>query len=460
MASRQFITALRIKNFRQFRDIQLNFCDPVTDEPLQQICFIGSNGTGKSTLLNLLSQICQPNFIGTSLLNNNGLICWQIQLDTERYLLLKYPTARNTADGHLILPNIIEHSAEWRSLWDDQRAFDNTHPHFHHFRKLGSELPDLFATQIALQPNSSDLAIHSLPDGVQFNGNVPQTTLSNALALFTDLPAFHSSNSGDLTNFWNFLTYQIKKRESNYQAFLNDEAIQSLPVAEARKKFEGENPDILGGLAKQWDLILGQAGLEFDIENAKVPVQLNENLQAYIRLNNSDVVVEYSLLSTGIRNFIFRLGHIYTLYFNREIERGFLFLDEPEQSLYPDFLYDIIERYLSIIHNTQFFVATHSEIVAAQFKPNERIRLQFEDDGTVSWRRGVAPEGDAPNDVLLNDFSVRSLYGKEGVKQWKHYLELRKKIASTDDAEEKTHMMDEYLKIGTAYNFAPNEIPE
>ncbi|WP_446405844.1 AAA family ATPase [Coleofasciculus sp. C1-SOL-03] len=63
---------------------------------------------------------------------------------------------------------------------------------------------------------------------------------------------------------------------------------------------------------------------------------------------------------------IFKLGHIKTLYFQRQIERGFLLVDEPENSLYPDLLYDLIEQYLSIIQNTQFFVATHNPIIAAQ----------------------------------------------------------------------------------------------
>jgi len=85
-------------------------------------------------------------------------------------------------------------------------------------------------------------------------------------------------------------------------------------------------------------------------------------------------------------------------------------------------------QFIAIIHNTQLFVATHSEIIAAQFKPSERIRLQFEDDGSVTWRRGISPEGDDPNDLLLNDFAVRSLYGKAGIKQWRRFLQLRREI--------------------------------
>jgi len=93
-------------------------------------------------------------------------------------------------------------------------------------------------------------------------------------------------------------------------------------------------------------------------------------------------------------------------------------------------------------------------------KPVERIRLNFEADGSVSWRRGVSPEGDDPNDVLRNDFSVRNLYGKEGLRKWRRYLELRQEIANTDDSKEKIQLMDEYLEIGDAYKFAHHEISE
>jgi len=462
MALKQYITGLYIKNYRQFRHIRLDFCDPVTNEALDKICFIGSNGTGKSTLLELLSRVC----LATLLRQNvdpsypDSLVCWQIQVDKERYFILKSGSIDLLPNRHLVLPRHVEEISAWEALWDDEVPFNQAHPQFQRFVDIGLGLTNSFATKVTLHPNVSDLAIHSISDGIQTIDKVPQTTLNKALPLMGNVPAFHRSKASDLTDFWNFLIYQIKKRESDYHAFLDDEANQSLSVAEARQKFNAENPSILDGLAKQWDSILEQAGLELDVQNAKIPIQLNENLEAYIRLKDTDTTIDYNLLSAGVRNFIFQLGHIYTLYFNRQIDRGFLFLDEPEQSLYPDFLYDIIERYLSIIQNTQLFVATHSEIVAAQFKPAERIRLQFDDDGSVSWRRGIAPEGDDPNDVLRNDFSVRNLYGKEGIRQWHRYLDLRQRIVTTDDAEEKIRLMDEYLKIGNAYNFAPNEIPE
>ena len=51
------ICKVYIKGFQQFEDLELDFTNPKTGEPLDKICFIGRNGTGKSTILKYLYQI-------------------------------------------------------------------------------------------------------------------------------------------------------------------------------------------------------------------------------------------------------------------------------------------------------------------------------------------------------------------------------------------------------------------
>jgi len=64
------------------------------------------------------------------------------------------------------------------------------------------------------------------------------TTLNKALTLFTNRPTFYHAKASTLTSFWNYLIYQIKKRENDYHVFLEDETNQSLSVAEARQRFD------------------------------------------------------------------------------------------------------------------------------------------------------------------------------------------------------------------------------
>ena len=212
-------------------------------------------------------------------------------------------------------------------------------------------------------------------------------------------------------------------------------------------------------IAKLWNKILAHAGLEFDAQSANNPVQLTDNLKAYIRIKSTGERINYNQLSTGIRNFIFRIGHIYSLYFNREVKNGFLLLDEPENSLFPDFLFDLMETYQEIIvdkngeNNTQFFVSTHNPIIAAQFEPYERIVLEWNKDGFVDAFKGESPVGDDPNDLLIRDFKLKNLMGKAGQKMWNKYIELRKRLIRSNNNSEKKELMAQINKIGQLYNF-------
>src|ERR1700722_319200 len=57
MAEEIKICKIIIKGYDQFKDIELDFTDPKTGEPLEKICFIGRNGTGKSKLLKVIDSL-------------------------------------------------------------------------------------------------------------------------------------------------------------------------------------------------------------------------------------------------------------------------------------------------------------------------------------------------------------------------------------------------------------------
>jgi predicted ATP-dependent endonuclease of OLD family len=105
---------------------------------------------------------------------------------------------------------------------------------------------------------------------------------------------------------------------------------------------------------------------------------------------------------------------------------GAVLIDGPENSLYPDFLFDLLAYYERTTLGTQMFLATHCPIVAAQFKPQERFILEFNPDRSVVVRRGVTPEGDDPDDVLLKDFTVRTLDGEKGLARWNRFREFNR----------------------------------
>jgi len=450
------ISKIIIKGFQQFNNFQLDLVNPKTGKPLDKICFIGTNGTGKTTILekiiNTLNKLNghenqpQP-------LKNMPFFAVKISASSGDFFACHPPYSGSGWYGtSIVYYNAdVEQTDEWHRFVTDPTP--KTVP------------PDFFGQHyISSQPvpsftNKKDLIIHVPADRSLLlqKGDLPVTTLDEALKLFQNFPVYHFISMENAGEFWKLLIYLVKKRESDYLDHLKKPENKKKTIEEVEAEFKENHPEILQEIGNLWNRILDKPGLKFDIEEAEIPVQLNENLQAYVKVKSSGQALPYNSLSSGIRNYIFKLGHIKTLYFQRQIERGFLLVDEPENSLYPDLLYDLIEQYLSIIQNTQFFVATHNPIIAAQFEPYERIHLDFDEQGFVTATPGVTPIGDDPNDLLIKDFHVRSIYGKQGLQKWERFLELQRLIHSTSDINRQQELITEYLEIGNAYNFDPSK---
>ena len=445
------IAKIIIKGFQQFENFYLDLEDPQTGLPPDKVCFIGPNATGKSTLLRLI----------INLLNRLHTIASYEQIAGKPFIAVKVHTeaetffaCANPLSSHLVYYDpLVEQSEEWQRFVTDPSQ---------------QKVPKNFCADYFIYNNpvpglasGKDLIIDVPADELlRLVNDPPNTTLDKALALSHNFPIYHVVSISTAAKFWNLLIYLIKKRESDYQQYLEDPKNKKKTVEKVKIAFKRNRPEILPEIGKLWNRVLEKADLEFDVKAAKIPVQLNENLRAFVKIKASGNQLPYNSLSSGIRNYIFKLGHIRALYFERKIERGFLLVDEPENSLYPDMLYGLIDDYLSIIENTQLFVATHNPIIAAQFEPRERIHLDFDDRGFVTATYGVTPIGDDPNDLLIKDFHVRSVYGKEGIRNWERFLELRRLIPKTSNKTRKQQLINEYLEIGNAYNFDPDEIHE
>ena len=452
------ICKIIIKDFQQFKDFELDLTHPETGEPLDKVCFIGSNGTGKSTLLKDLNDLICANNISSIPMNVLKMPIMYYVKENDKFHL----------EGCVIKGqnNIVEKlcvTDKMISFYDEHGLSmkDYTKKYFSDIPNAMEEFSLSLDKTFTLKNNANDLAIYvpsEQNDNVFTNINdVPNASLNEALKLFKDFPFKHEVSSNTISQFWTLLIYLIKNRESEMIKLQEKPENQDKTIKQLKDELDKVHPKILEGLAEIWNKILAKAGLEFDVEKASTPVQLTENLQAYIKLINSDTKIPYNQLSSGIRNFIFKVGHIYSLYFNRNIERGFLLLDEPENSLYPDFLYDLIEIYQNIIQNTQMFIATHSPIIAAQFEPYERFILEFDEDGYIQARRGASPIYDDTNDILYKDFAVRNVMGEKGEKIWQRYLELKRIIPETEDKTVKMKLIKEFMKLGNAYNFSIND---
>jgi len=453
------ICNIHIKGYQQFNNLFLDFTNPINGEPVKKVCLIGRNGTGKSTLLNFLNGFLPI----MSKLNYRSLPFLLMKLKLKNQYVYLFCSSYYVKN--LIFNTDIESEENWFEKLSNEKDTNTIREklsNYNSYQIIGEELKDI-VKELQFRDNSSDLLIFSPAESQQNSylqvGDVPQTSLDKALKLFSLFPFHHNVSDQNVTDFWKVLIFLMKKRDNEREIFENKEENLDRTKKDLIESFEKDNPKILNNLADLWNKILSNAGLEFDVENASNPIQLNDNLTAYIQLKSTKQRINYNQLSTGIRNFIFRVGHIYSLYFSREIKRGFLLLDEPGNSLFPDFLFELIDSYQNLLidknreNNTQFFVSTHNPIIAAQFEPFERIILEWDENGGVEAYKGIAPIGDDPNDILLKDFKLKNLMGKKGQEMWNTYLDLRKKLKKTEDEEAKKELISQINKIGTDYNF-------
>ncbi|MCB9231532.1 MAG: ATP-binding protein [Bacteroidia bacterium] len=470
------ICSIHIKGFQQFQDTYLDFTDPETGEPAEKICFIGPNGTGKSTILELISTIIRsgsaikgikiPYLLVEFRLKNRKIICFYSENN---------PMMGNSVLGlthAAYFKENIKNVADWKNklLVEKRQGFFPTfRDEIIPFLIKGSELDEL-RNDLTFSENSTDLLIYSPCESSKNShieiSDVPETNLNHALDLFEHFPYYHIVSGETANEFWRLLVFLIKKREKDKLDLQSLSENQDKTIGQFEKEFDNGHPNILDVLGKIWNKILAPANLEFDIDGAKKPIQLNDNLKAYIKVKSTGNGLQYNQLSTGIRDVIFRIGHMNSLYFNREIKRGFLLVDEPENYLFPNFLYGLIDSYLEMVrdinneNNTQLFMATHSPIIAAQFKPYERIILNWESDGVVTAKKGKAAEGDDPNDLLLIDFNLPQLMQKKGQEMWKEYLNLLNQLRHTEAKSEKMALAAKINTIGRAYNFGENEVSD
>jgi predicted ATPase len=457
---------MRIVGFQQFQDVFLDFTHPETGEPLDKICLIGANGTGKTVVLEeIFGSISHMGVLrATKSRPSRGVNVIKLLFGKEVYYAIKDYRSFFVFDENQAFELGLEtlekdREREIATLLEKITIQSPTNqllmiPRF-------SSTGDV----IAGQPDSANLAIFRPCEGIQNSyatiDSVPDTTLNNALHHHHVSPSFEIVSPDNIISFWNNLISHSYQRLRKKMDVLGLPENKTKTIGEIDTVFDNENPEILVQLDSIWKRILQKAGLQLDLRNVKLPLALDDNLEAFITLKSTSQTIPYASLSSGIRNYIFSLGHIFSLYFNREIKRGFLLVDEPENGLFPDFLYDLVDVYRQVTtdkngeNNTQMFFATHEPIIAAQFEPYERIILEWNEDGTVSASRGVAPLEDDPNDLLRKDFGVGSLMGKAGNAAWKRFLSLRDQMGKEQDEQKREAIATEFLELGSKYGFSP-----
>ena len=412
---------IQIKSYAHLKDLELDFTYQSGErkgEALDKICFIGQSGTGKTTILNLIADFCN------NALSYNNLIKYN-----KAFFVAEFP-------GGTIIPIISssQHSIRLSEEYKPGPKVPNRGPKYEgtisgHKRILLY----LTAELITSKPQAFELVNKTKKSEVHGSRVAPELVVKI------------DQKTG--VHVWDYILWEIHDFDTKLSA-KGEELIKdgkhSDPVRfkDEMDNWLEKNPNPRADLAEKCiNPLLRKLHLELDKSVSIAPVVIK------LISENHDVPSEF--LSTGTKQLILSSLPIYKL----GSPECIICIDEPERSLFPDIQMELIPYYVQMQPTAQFVVATHSPVIAASFKPEERFILYFDKTGDVRIKRGYAPEGDDPNDILKEDFELTHLMNEFGIRMYERYRELKQKALNEKDPIHKTELIKEAVALGDKYNF-------
>lgn len=233
------LSRLILKNYRQFKFIDLDLSYPVghpnEGNPLEKVCLIGKNGTGKTTLIDFICNLMNDNQN-----NNIGLdkqYCIKFKGKHGDYYLINNTDPTNHHGSGLHEDSILLYESkidevDWVNDYKNL-SLSKFIENYKNFSITGEKFNQIMSE---FWNKTESLLIFS-PSEVRNNEilglqGVPNTNLNNALQYFKIFPYFHNISAEYVKNFWNLVIYQCKKRESDYQEFFSLEKNKSRIVGD------------------------------------------------------------------------------------------------------------------------------------------------------------------------------------------------------------------------------------
>ncbi len=381
------ITKIELDGYYQFKNVKIDLTYPKGHEkegkPLDKVCFIGQSGTGKTSLLRLIKWfVSKDRSIGENIklpVPEKTGIAMEFELFDLHYRLsnnqkdLEYVSYRRNGKGNGKIS-----FKKWEALFTN------------YLKQIKPYLINYPTELISKRPPPGSGKKETYLDKLE-----PRQVIDFAFE--------------DIEETWHFLLKDVRKHRA--QALLFDTEISALvrkggALQEIKKKKKEYNkwllqhPDPLRVLADQClDPILSRLELKIDPDISKESIL---DL-AFIQLRTIEgEEVPAAFWSTGTWQLVQTVIPLYQL----KPKNAIILMDEPERSLYPDFQTTIIDTYVNLAPESQFFFATHSPLIASQFEPWEVIELKF----------------DYKNNRVYQDLHCKGENHKDNYKYYPEYL--------------------------------------
>ncbi len=366
------ITRIELKDYNQFKDAVIDLTYPKGHEkegkPLDKVCIIGQSGSGKTSLLRLLK--------------------WFVSLNRDIGDNIQLPLPPGNAvkmdiqlfDLHYWLSN-IEEFPHLRFQWGNgMEELDFFQLLSDHFKKINPMLIN-FPSEIITGDNGQEA---DKLDTLEVLEKIKAAQTS---------PYKYKLKPGRIIDF---AVGDVKKTQENILEDIKEHQAQVLlfnnKIANAASQKDAEkkksefnkwlekNPSLLALMAEHYlDDLLFYVGLKVKRDIDKDTIYRLGSIQLQTLAGQ---YVPGSFWSTGTRHLVETTVPLYKL----KPQNAIILIDEPERSLYPDIQKGIIDTYVTLVPECQFFFATHSPIIAASFEPWEIVELKFDDDHKYVYR--------------------------------------------------------------------------
>ncbi len=458
------VSKIAIKDFQQFKDFELDLTypegHPKAGQPLDKVCLIGQSGTGKTTILTRIKEFLdfhlemlrngaiREHFLNVSLsitqkhVSLSDVNNYAIELANSK-LTKKYNISKNK--------EVVKYRAYKSSFFISPYNNDTAA-----FLEPIKELSYIFFNAELLDKGNEFIIKSNINPRfyITDDADIKQHVDIERANLFQKRAYDFSVDSP--IDIWKMVLHEAKEymlEEIKYTRQLSKLMLNDIDNAskfiEEIKVWRKSVVNPFQELAKKANTFLHHFNLELKVN---MDFENPEDMKFVLvqPLNKHKEKLDYQTWSTGTKQIIMTATPLFAL----DTKDTIILMDEPERSLFPDIQRTLINYYTELAPEAQFFFATHSPLIASQFEPCERFILTFDEEtGFVKAHRGIAPEGDDPNDVLVKDFGMRHILGEKGVAAWERFVELKMLIRNEKDEKAKEILVNEFLQLQHSYNF-------
>jgi predicted ATPase len=382
-------------------NLEIDLSNPLTGEPVDNIILAGENGTGKTTILETLS-----NFLNLGTFEYFEFIEYNVGNETF--------TAIHTTDGtkHKNFFDITDISGTVQNIRSDRN---------NNFQSIESNTTDLRNYGCVFSKARAD-----------YKTELITTTTTKQL----DLEKYDIDNQDDFTSLKQLLV-DIQNQDNSDYMKINEvlganpkSVIEFYPTS---KNFRFKNA---------FDNFFEK------IKYEKVVDSVNEK---QILFTKNGKTISIDKLSTGEKQIVFRGS--YLLKNSKKLNGAAIMIDEPELSMHPKWQKNILKYYKDLFsennnQNAQLFIATHSEYVLeeALLNKDKNLVIVLNDVNGIIQSKKI----DAPS-VLPSITSAETNYLAFDIVSNDYHIELYGWLQEKESLN-SVKMCDDFIKAHTFYD--------